>query len=101
MEVAYGLHRAGRLKQLEEFESAIATRCRVLAFDDPAAFLAGRIEADLEKRGTPIDAADVMIAATAILARFDVVTANVAHFDAIRKAGHGLTIRNWREPQTR
>jgi predicted nucleic acid-binding protein len=66
MEVAYGLNRANRLKQLGEFESAIATQCLVLPFDEPAAFLAGRIEADLEKSGTPIDAPDVMIAATAI-----------------------------------
>jgi tRNA(fMet)-specific endonuclease VapC len=92
------LCRAGHLKQLEAFESTLATQCHILAFEEPAAFLAGRIEADLEKHGTPIDAPDVMIAAIAIVARLPIVTANVAHFDAVRNAGHELTIENWREP---
>jgi predicted nucleic acid-binding protein len=100
MEVAYGLYRARRLKQLGEFESAIATQCLVMPFDEPAAFLAGRIEADLEKSGTPIDAPDVMIAATAILARLPVVTANETHFEAIRRTGHAISTENWREPRT-
>ncbi|HVH46712.1 MAG TPA: PIN domain-containing protein [Labilithrix sp.] len=56
MEIAYGLYRAHRTRQLEEFESSLATTCNVLSFDEPAALIAGRIEADLEnvaRRSTP------------------------------------------------
>lgn len=67
MEIAYGLHRADRTRQLQEFESTLATTCNVLPFDEPAALRAGRIEADLGRRGTPINVVDVMIAATALL----------------------------------
>jgi tRNA(fMet)-specific endonuclease VapC len=74
MEIAYGLHRAGRMKQLEDFAAAIGNSCTVLVFDTQAAFLAGRIEAELVRGGSPIDAPDVMIAATAIGARLSIVT---------------------------
>lgn len=63
MEIAYGLHRAGRTKQLEDFEATLGSTCNILPFDAAAALLAGRIEAELEKIGTPVDAPDVMIAA--------------------------------------
>jgi predicted nucleic acid-binding protein len=76
MEIAYGLQRAGRTKQLEDFEATLASTCNVLPFDAEAALLAGRIEAHLEKMGTPIDAPDVMIAATAIGAGLRLVTGN-------------------------
>jgi predicted nucleic acid-binding protein len=96
MEIAFGLSRAGRARQLDEFESTLARECNVLAFDEATALLSGRIQADLEKSGTPINAADVMVAATAIRARLPVVTGNVAHFEAVNAAGHTIVIENWR-----
>ena len=72
----------------------------MLPFGKASALLAGRIEAELEKRGTPINPPDVMIAATAIDARLLLVTGNVAHFEAVGEAGYELTIENWRGPQT-
>ncbi|MCL2778795.1 MAG: PIN domain-containing protein [Polyangiaceae bacterium] len=101
MEIAYGLRRADRFEQLEEFASTLKTTCNVLPFEEPAALLAGRIEADLEKRGTPIDFTDVMIAATALVVRLPVVTGNVMHFEAVKKAGYELSIENWRETHLR
>jgi tRNA(fMet)-specific endonuclease VapC len=95
MEIAYGLHRAGRDKQLGDFE-AMLTTCDVIAFDAEAGLLAGRIDADLERAGTPVNAADVMIAAMAVRAALPVVTGNVAHFASIAKLGYALAIENWR-----
>jgi predicted nucleic acid-binding protein len=95
MEIAYGLHRASRTKQLEAFEATLGSTCNVLLFDMESALLAGRIEAELEKVGSPVDAPDVMIAATAMTARLPVVTGNTAHFEAIRRAGYSLAIENW------
>jgi predicted nucleic acid-binding protein len=57
---------------------------------------AGRIEADLERAGTPIDAVDVMIAATAIAAKLLIVTGNTSHFEAVRSAGYPVTTTNRR-----
>jgi predicted nucleic acid-binding protein len=98
MEIAYGLHRAGRTKQLADFEATLASTCNVLPFDVEAALLAGRIEAHLEKMGTPIDAPDVMIAATAIGARLRLVTGNTSHFEAVMRAGYPVVTENWRKP---
>jgi tRNA(fMet)-specific endonuclease VapC len=96
MEIAYGLNRAGRKTQLEEFEAALRTTCNVLSFDADVALLAGRIQAELEKAGAPIDAPDVMTAATAIGARLPVVTGNTAHFEAVQRMGYPVTTENWR-----
>jgi len=97
MEIAYGLHRANRTKQAEAFEATLGSTCNVLLFDLESALLAGRIEAELEKVGSPVDAPDVMIAAIAMTARLPVVTGNTAHYEAIRHAGYALTIENWRQ----
>jgi predicted nucleic acid-binding protein len=96
MEIAYGLNRAGRTTQLEEFETTLGTSCNVLPFDADAALLAGRIQAELEQAGAPIDAPDVMIAATAIGARLPVVTGNMAHFAAVQRVGYPVATQNWR-----
>jgi tRNA(fMet)-specific endonuclease VapC len=96
VEIAYGLHRAGRTKQLEAFEATLRATCNVLAFDTEMALLAARMEAELEKVGSIIDAPDVMIAAAAMRAGLPVVTGNTTHFEAIRRLGYALAIENWR-----
>ena len=63
----------------------------------PAAVLAGEIQAALQKAGTPVDAPDVMIAATAIIARLPVVTGNTPHFVAVTTAGYPVATQNWRQ----
>jgi predicted nucleic acid-binding protein len=62
--------------------------------------LAGRIYADLERRGTPVGLADVMIAAGSVHHGLPVVTGNTTHFARVRDAGYGVTLENWREPTT-
>lgn len=95
MEVSYGLRRAGRTEQLAAFEAMLGT-VEVLPLGDAAGLLAGHLKADLDGRGTPIGASDVMIAAVAITAGIPLVTGNVAHFEFVQAAGHVLTIENWR-----
>lgn len=54
-----------------------------LPFDSDCAMEAGRINAHLVKAGEPIDETDVMIAATALVNGFPVVTRNLDHFERI------------------
>ncbi|MGO9834309.1 MAG: PIN domain-containing protein [Polyangiaceae bacterium] len=96
MEIAYGFRRVGRIDRLERFEAFLQAH-EVLPFDGEAALLAGKIDADLEARGRPVDLGDVMIAAIALRHALLVVTGNVAHYDAIKATGLSLGIENWRE----
>jgi hypothetical protein len=59
MEITSGLHRIQAAKQLARFESKLAG-CEILPFDSSAALLAGRIDAELKRRGTTINLNDVM-----------------------------------------
>jgi tRNA(fMet)-specific endonuclease VapC len=98
-EVVYGFHRLGREDRIVQFGALIAGH-EVLAFEMTTATPAGRIYADLERRGTPVGLADVMIAAVALQHGLPVITGNTSHFAAIRDAGHSLQIGNWRKAST-
>jgi len=99
MEITYGFHRLGREDRIAEFSRLIAAH-EVLTFEVPIATLAGRIYADLERRGTPVGLADVMIGAVGLHHSVAIVTGNTSHFTAIREAGYALEIQNWRSGAT-
>ena len=65
---------------------------RCLDFDLPAAVAYGALRAGLERRGRPIGAHDMLIAAHAIAAGLVLVTDNVREFARIG----GLAVENWR-----
>jgi predicted nucleic acid-binding protein len=94
-EVVFGLRRVGREDRLAQFEASLQA-VEVLPFDDTAARKAGRINADLERKGLIIGLPDVMIAAIAICHGVAVVTGNVAHFTHVQSVGYELAIDNWR-----
>ena len=64
---------------------------RVMPFDETAAREAGRVRAELEKKGRRIGAMDTLIAAHAKSLGLPVVTNNVADFSRVR----GLKVENW------
>lgn len=68
--------------KVEDFLEVVS----VLPFDSNAARIAGRIEAELLKAGTPIDLSDIQIASIAISHEERVVTKNVKHFSLIKGA---------------
>jgi tRNA(fMet)-specific endonuclease VapC len=95
-EVIYGFRRMGREDRIAQFEASLAT-VEVLPFDDAAARLAGRINADLERQGRIIGMPDVMIASIALSNGLPLVTGNVAHYEFVRSVGYErLVIDNWR-----
>lgn len=95
MEIVYGLRRVGREDSIRKFESSLAD-AEVLSFDQDAACLAGRINADLERGGRSVGMPDIMIAAIALERGLPVVTGNERHFAAIAAAGYPLAVENWR-----
>jgi tRNA(fMet)-specific endonuclease VapC len=64
---------------------------RIMPFDETAAREAGRVRAELEKKGQRIGAMDTLIAAHAKSLGLPVVTNNVADFSEVR----GLKVENW------
>ena len=63
----------------------------IVAPDWPVDEVYGRIRADLEKKGKPIGANDLLIAAQAIALECTLVTANEREFSRI----DGLVRENW------
>ncbi|MEK6764597.1 MAG: type II toxin-antitoxin system VapC family toxin [Nitrospirota bacterium] len=63
----------------------------VAAFDRDAATAYGRLRANLEQKGTPIGAMDLLIAAHALSLRVRLITNNAREFRRVP----GLRIENW------
>jgi len=63
----------------------------VVGFDSKAAYVCGRLRAELEKKGTPLDLADLEIAAIAIAGGFVLVAGSIKHFQRIP----ALLLENW------
>jgi tRNA(fMet)-specific endonuclease VapC len=93
LELLYGAWKsqqaAANLARLEELRGIIP----VQPLDVGAARDYARIRTDLEKRGSPIGAYDLLIAAHALSLGLILVTNNVREFARI----HGLRLENWAE----
>lgn len=93
-ELRYGAERSGNPAanhaQLERFFASLPS----LPFDDSAANVYGRIRAELDAHGMPIDPNDLMIAATELAVGLILVTHNVSEFSRVS----GLQIENWQTP---
>ena len=83
MELGAGIHRADASETERERVETLLSDIREVPFDRDAAFRAGELNVQLARSGTPIDVADVTIAATALVHDQPVVTRNVDHFERI------------------
>lgn len=85
-EVVYGAMKSQRpdyhLKILEE---VLLPAVNIVVFDAKAAYICGRLRAELEKLGTPLALADLEIAGIAIANNFTLVTNNLKHFGQIER----------------
>ncbi|EMA38533.1 type II toxin-antitoxin system VapC family toxin [Halobiforma nitratireducens] len=91
MELSEGIHLADATDDERSSVRQLLTDVNELPFDRECAIRAGRINADLVSSGEPIDETDVMVAATALVHDYPVVTRNVDHFERI----DGLTVRSY------
>jgi len=93
-ELAYGIERSARKSHnrqaLEEFLSPIVLE----DWPTEAAWGYGRIRSHLRRKGTPIGAMDLLIAAHALHAGATLVTGNIREFRRVPR----LTVENWIEP---
>jgi tRNA(fMet)-specific endonuclease VapC len=96
MEIVHGHWWSGNARLLSRFIAAVGNQ-QVLPFTATTAELAGKIGAELDKRGASIGLNDPMIAATAIEHGLVLVTGNTKHYERIQQIGFPLRIANWRE----
>ncbi len=66
-------------------------RANVVDFDQEAAVAAARIRANLERRGSPIGAVDMLIAGVAVSLEATLVTHNTGEFSRVA----GLSLVDW------
>ena len=91
-EIVYGAMKSDRSEfHLQNLERILLPVVNIVGFDTKAAYVCGRLRADLEKLGTPLDLADLEIAAIAMAGDFTLVTGNIRYFDRVE----GLRIENW------
>lgn len=82
-ELYYGAYKSKRPVEGISAVTRLLDRLIILDFDVKASETAGRILADLESNGKPIDLRDVLIGATAVVNDHAILTRNMDHFSKI------------------
>lgn len=89
-EIRFGIAKRGSIRLAAQLAAVLPT-LTVLPFDTPADHRYGQLRAGLERRGTPIGANDLFIAAHALALGATLVTDNVREFERVE----GLAVENW------
>jgi tRNA(fMet)-specific endonuclease VapC len=93
MEIEFGLQlNPARAKIIAPVMSAILANIHILSYSEADAHAAAAIRANLQKRGTPIGAYDVLLAGCAVSRGLILVSSNTKEFQRIS----GLQLENWR-----
>ena len=91
-ELVYGARRSAQPEHhLRMIEAVLLPCVRVVAFDAGAAYMAGTLRDQLERKGTPLPFPDLQIAAMAIANDLCLITGNTRHFARVP----GLRTENW------
>lgn len=90
-ELLYGAERSARPGESRQTVERFAARLSVLLYDSEAAAHTANIRTDLERRGLPIGAYDLMIAGHARSRGLVVVTGNLREFDRVE----GVRFEDW------
>lgn len=92
-ELEHGVQKSQSVAKNTEALLKFLTILEVLPFDDRAAVEYGKIQAFLQRNGTPMGTADALIAGHARAEGLILVTNNVREFARVP----GLTVENWAE----
>ena len=90
-ELEYGVCKSTLPDQNRQALLMLLSRIRIVPFDENAAREYGMIRDDLTKKGTPIGANDLLIAAHARAVGVTLITNNVREFERVEN----LSIENW------
>jgi tRNA(fMet)-specific endonuclease VapC len=90
-ELYYGAYKSARVEKNLGVIKLLRTKISTLQTTTEAAPLHGKIKANLERRGQPLDDADLLIACVAMVAQGTLITNNTAHFGRVP----GLIVENW------
>ena len=90
-EIVFGAQKSHRPEHHFKNLQALLSEVAVLDFDLKAAYLAGKIRAELEKAGTRLAWADIQIAAVAQSNDLTLITGNMKHFSRIAD----LSVASW------
>ena len=90
-ELEYGVFNSSNPDRNQLALTLFLAGIEIVPFDDDAAVEYGRIRTDLKKRGTPIGANDLLIAAHAKSHGFTLVTNNTREFEWV----DGLKLEDW------
>ena len=82
-EMFYGSMKSENPQKSLEIQMKFLNQFRSLSFDDEAALIFGELRADLAKKGTPIGAYDLQIAAIALANNLTLITHNTKEFSRI------------------
>jgi len=95
-ELEMGVEKSARVEHNRAQLATIVAGLELAPLDAAASRTYARIRADLERKGTPIGANDLWIAAQAVALDATLVTDNVREFSRVA----GLSIANWLEPES-
>ena len=90
-EIEYGAHKSVNYDKTMAVYGRFFRVFRVIPFSSRAAFYAGKIRSDLEKKGTPIGMYDTLIAGTVLADAGVLVTHNVSEFGRVEE----LKLEDW------
>ena len=92
-ELVHGVEKSAAVEKNKLALSMLLANMEILDFDVDAADCYGKIRAGLEKKGTPIDPLDMMIAGHAQSLGYTVVTNNMKEFSRVAD----LKMEDWAE----
>ena len=93
-ELRYGASKRASARLSAQLE-AVLSAIPVLPFESPAEVVYGTLRTELEKRGRPIGANDMLIAAQTLALGHTLVTDNTKEFSCV----HELSLENWLRDQ--
>jgi predicted nucleic acid-binding protein len=91
-EIVYGAYKSPRPDyHMDNLQNVLLPAVNIVGFDSRAAYICGRLRAQLEKKGTSVSFADLQIGAIAMANELILISGNIKHFKRIP----GLSVENW------